>query len=159
MPTAMKKKKVVDSDDLFGEDAFEENTDDLFGTGGAAAASKTAAAPAQSTVVKDAKGRLTPEARLAQFNELRELVDSHIGKQPPARLAKKPEQVRNTAWQHLFSLAATKEQMETVVEMMPRWRDSRREFTPRMVEAFIRTSHTQHRYPTLHDKWCHHRPM
>lgn len=132
-----KKRKAVESDDLFGEDTFE-NTDDLFSTGTEAATPVDAAASAQGTAVKDARGRLTPEARLARFNELRELVESHIGKHPPAKLAKKPEQIRNTAWQHLFSLATTKEQMEQVVEMMPRWRDAKRVFTPRMTEAFIR---------------------
>lgn len=140
-----KKRKVVEADDLFGEDAFAENTDDLFDSGAAVATPKDAAAPIQ---VKDARGKLTPEARLARFSELRELVDSHIGKRPSAKLAKKPEQVRNTAWQHLFSLATTKEQMEQVVEMIPRWRDAKRVFTPRMTEAFIRRCEELH-CPTL----------
>lgn len=134
----MKKKKDIESDDLFGDDAFEDTSGDLFGAVETAETPKETAAPSPEATTHT-KGKLSPEARRARFDELRQFVDDRIGLHPPAKKLRKPEQVRNTAWQHLFSLATTKEQMEVVVEMFPKWRDSRRVFTPRMAAAFIRT--------------------
>ncbi|KAH9922635.1 uncharacterized protein B0H18DRAFT_879217, partial [Fomitopsis serialis] len=48
--------------------------------------------------------------------------------------------VRNSAWQHLFGLATTREQMEAVVQLFPKWRDSkpRRSFNIQNAELFAR---------------------
>lgn len=140
-----KKKKDMEDDDLFSDAAFSDDAGDLFSSAAVTETPKdTATASTEGTsTTTGAKGKLSPEARLARFNELRQFVDDRIGLHPPAKAARKPEQVRNTAWQHLFGLATTKEQMEQVVDMIPKWRDSRKMFTPRMAQALIRTSCTK----------------
>lgn len=70
-----------------------------------------------------------------KFNELREFVADRIGLKP---VATTPEQVRTTAWQHLFGLATTREQLEGVTELFSKWRDSRRTFDDGTVKAFVR---------------------
>ena len=50
----------------------------------------------------------------------------------------KAGQVRQTAWLRLFQLANSPEQLEMVAELLPRWRDSGKEFRPVHAEAFVR---------------------
>ncbi|PCH40335.1 hypothetical protein WOLCODRAFT_143042 [Wolfiporia cocos MD-104 SS10] len=136
-PFALKSKKGAAKyeDDLFVSDESNAAEDDLFGADSeptSDAASATQAGP--STSSNAASRRLSPEARLARFNELRVYVSERIGRSPKV----KHPQVRNTSWQHLFMLAVTKEQLEEVSEMFPLWRDYGRQFDPIAAKVFIR---------------------
>lgn len=140
-PVAMKKKKRNSGgDDMFADDADSlfGDSGDLFSTGQPTPAKSTPPAQPTNASTSKMKGKLSPEKRLEKFNALLQLVSDHTGVNPPARVAHKPEQVRKTAWQNLFGLAANEEQLLQVTELFPKWRESRREFTPRMAEAFVR---------------------
>ena len=129
-----KKAVTVElTDDLFGEGGSDSG--DLFGS---TPNQKTGNAPAptpskQQNTVPSRRG-LDPAERTIRFNELFEFVSSKIGLKP---VAKTPEQVRNSAWGHLFDLATTRAQLERVAELFPRWRDSRREFNEQTVKNFV----------------------
>ena len=131
-----RKKKAAAlelSDDLFGESASDSG--DLFGSTPKQKARKvTTPIPAKSQNVVSSRRRLDPVERTTRFNELSEFVSSRIGLKPTA---KTPEQVRNSAWGHLFDLATTRAQLERAAELFPRWRDSRREFNEQTVKNFI----------------------
>lgn len=145
-PVALKKKKAAASDDLFAteDDSLFGDSGSLFDAGEPAQKTKKAAsAPAERKGPK-LRGKLDAEQRLERFNTLLAFVDERIGLHPPAKAAHKPEQVRDTAWQHLFGLAMTKEQLEQVAEVFPKWRESRREWKPKMVMAFIRRCEELH---------------
>ena len=121
------------TDDLFGEGASDSG--DLFGS----TAKQKAHKPATSTLTKpqntvSSRRRLDPVERTTRFDELFEFVSSRIGLKPTATT---PEQVRNSAWGHLFDLATTRAQLERVAELFPRWRDSRRAFNEQTVKNFI----------------------
>lgn len=130
------KKKAAGfelTDDMFGEGASDSG--DLFGsTPNQAASTVAGSTPAKSQNTVPSRGRLDPVERTARFNELFEFVSSRIGLKP---VAKTPEQVRDSAWGHLFDLATTRAQLERVIELFPRWRDSRRVFGESTVKRFI----------------------
>ncbi|KAI0927540.1 hypothetical protein AcV5_008052 [Taiwanofungus camphoratus] len=148
---ALKRKqtgsKATDGD-LFGSDESGETvlSDDLFDSNDARTTTNMTAASGSGTssgAVKTSR-RLNAEERSTRFEELRKFVADRIGQRP---IAKVP-QVRNAAWQHLVGLATTKEQLEQVVEMFPRWRDSKRRFDQKHAEAFVRRCEELH-CPTL----------
>ena len=158
--TALKKKKKdADDDDLFGggDEALFDDSGELFSASESSEQKSTTTKSTTKTVrtrlpdgterPKRLKGRLNYEQRLEKFDELFAFVDERIGRNPPAKQQRKPEQVRDTAWLHLFDLALTKEQMEQITEMMPKWRESRRKFTDRIAEAFVRTCPSSHFHP------------
>ena len=121
------------TDDLFGEDASDSG--DLFGSASEQKTRKAAVpTPAKSQNTVSSRRVLDPAERTTRFNELFEFVSGRIGLKPAA---KTPEQVRNSAWGHLFELATTRAQLERVTELFPRWRDSRREFNEQTVKNFI----------------------
>jgi len=127
------KKKAATSeltDDLFGEGSSDSG--ELFGSTPNQRAPKAVTPTLQNTV--SSRRRLDPAERTTRFNELFEFVSSRIGRKP---VAKTPEQVRNSAWGHLFDLATTRAQLERVAELFPQWRDSRREFNEQTVKGFI----------------------
>lgn len=129
-----KKQKYDDSDDLFGDNGASEEvfsaSDDLFG--GELAAADTPEQTASSSSSRSSRG-LSPDERLRRFTDLKKFVSERIGRMPTEKIPT----VRNTAWQHLFMLASTEEQMEQVVEMMPKWRDSKRTFDEKIAEVFV----------------------
>lgn len=130
-PIALKKKtKESASDEDFGDAAEYE---DLFGGIGEASKDPAQGTAATSTSPSPSQ-KLTPEARIARFNDLHKFLSERVGLQP----TQKVPQVRKTAWTHLFGLATTEGQLEQVVELFPKWRDSRRIFTPQIAEAFVR---------------------
>lgn len=131
-----KKSSAHDVDDMFASDSSEE----LFGSADKAAAVKkvpTQGKQAPVTATALARKRLSPEDRLSKFNELHAFVADRTGLKPAATT---PEQVRKSAWQHLFSLSTTREQLESVTELFSKWRDSRKVFDERIVQAFVRES-------------------
>jgi hypothetical protein len=126
------KKKAAafeQDDDMFGEGASDSGA--LFGSAPEKAATST---PANRQNTVSSRRRLDPLERATRFNELFEFVSSRIGLKPTA---KTPEQVRNSAWGHLFDLATTRAQLERVTELFPGWRDSRRVFSEQTVKNFI----------------------
>ena len=131
-----RKKKAAalePTDDLFGEGASDSG--DLFGSTPKQKTGKvTTPTPAKPQHAVSSRRRLDPSERTTRFNELFEFVSSKIGLKPTA---KTPEQVRNSAWGHLFDLGTTRAQLERVAELFPRWRDSRREFNEQTVKNFI----------------------
>lgn len=92
--------------------------------------------PSKSTTVSKAKFQDAAARREPQFYELVEYVTNRTGR----KRAIKAGQVRQTAWLRLFQLASSSEQLETVAELFPRWRDSGKEFRPIHAEAFVRES-------------------
>ncbi|CAL1709309.1 unnamed protein product [Somion occarium] len=87
------------------------------------------------------RASLSPEERLRRFNRLFKFVSDRIGLKPKVHDAL---QVRKTEWQHLFSLATTKEQLENVVELFPKWRESRRPWTTTHCDTFVRRCEELH---------------
>lgn len=121
------------TDDLFGDGVSDSG--DLFGSTPKQKAHKAAApSPAKQQNAVSSRRGLDPTERTIRFNELFEFVSGRIGLKP---IAKTPEQVRNSAWGHLFDLATTRTQLERVAELFPRWRDSRREFNEQTVKNFV----------------------
>ena len=128
-----KATSVELTDDLFDDGGSDSG--DLFGS---TPKQKTRKTPAptlneQQSAVSSRRG-LDPAERTIRFNELFEFVSSRIGLKP---VAKTPEQVRNSAWGHLFDLATTRAQLERVAELFPRWRDSRRVFNEQTAKNFV----------------------
>ncbi|KAK7683066.1 hypothetical protein QCA50_013738 [Cerrena zonata] len=134
-PVALKKKQkaVSDTDDLFAsDDLFNEEEEDLFSATAdtnEATQSNSAAQPGSS------RSTLSPEERLRRFNKLHKYVSDRTGIKPKSTDG---SQVRKTAWLHLFSLATTKEQLESVAELFPKWRESRRPWSTAHCEQFVR---------------------
>ncbi|KDQ60487.1 hypothetical protein JAAARDRAFT_68008 [Jaapia argillacea MUCL 33604] len=143
-PALCKKKKQMDMDSLFPDEEPEATTNmgDLFGSAtpippkpSKSAAQGASRYPIDSPVsTKPPRKRLTPEERLKKFNDLRQYVSDRIGK----RRAIRREQIRDSAWNHLWDLASTKEQMEQVVEMFPAWKAMGKVFTQTHAEQFVR---------------------
>ena len=134
--TVYRKKKAGAlelTDDLFGESV--SHSGDLFGSTPKQKAGKVAAStPTELQNAVSSRRRLDPAERTVRFDELFEFVSSRIGLKP---VATTPEQVRNSAWGHLFDLATTRTQLERVAQLFPRWRDSRRVFNEQTVKNFI----------------------
>lgn len=132
---ALKKKKLAsyEAGDLFA-------SEELFGSKMSPSSKASRVTPTEGkkpvapTQISTRK-RLNPEDRLLRFNELRTFVADRIGLKPTATT---PEQVRNSAWQHMFGLATTREQLESVTELFSKWRDSRRTFDDGTVQLFVR---------------------
>jgi len=150
-----KKKQQSSTQELFNESddtVFAAEEDDLFSSSNNKR--EIGSQPKRRITVKrdgttqKMKGKLSPEQRLERFDNLYQFLSDRIGLNPPAKARNDPRQVRKTAWQHLFSLATTAEQLESVTELFPKWRDARQEFTPKIAEAFIRRCE-ELRCPTL----------
>lgn len=124
---------------MFG---FSED-DDLFGAKSKPAPQQRAGAQATAaptvdlaTVTTGTNGSMSAKKRLRRFNQLYRWVGDRIGAKPV--LVKFPEQVRDTVWQQMFQLATTKKQLEAIVTLFPKWRDSKRKFSDKMSDAFVR---------------------
>jgi len=121
------------TDDMFGEGASDPG--DLFSSTPSQKANDVVApTPTKAQDMVSSRRKLDPVKRTARFNELFEFVSGRIGLKPTA---KTPEQVRDSAWGHLFDLATTRAQLERVAELFPQWRDSRRKFNEQTVKKFI----------------------
>ncbi|PSR87341.1 hypothetical protein PHLCEN_2v5158 [Hermanssonia centrifuga] len=139
-PHVLKKKKgggtAYDEDNL-----FSSQEDDLFGSSSTLQADKqpeTASTTVQSTTATTAvtkKSKLFPAERNALFNGTYGFVAQRIGLRPV--LKKFPEQVRHTALHHMIQLATTKEQIEQIVALLPKWRESRFRISETTVNVFV----------------------
>ncbi len=136
----LKKKKgggtAYDEDDI-----FSSQDDDLFGSSSALQADKqpeTVSTTVQSTTAATKKNKLSPAERTALFNGTYSFVAERIGPHPV--LKKFPEQVRHTALHRMIQLAATKEQMEQIIALLPKWRESRLRISETTVNVFVRKS-------------------
>jgi len=129
-----KKTAAIElSDDMFGEGASDSG--DLFDSAPKQKGSKVVGStPTKPQNPVSSRRRLDPVERTARFNELFGFVSGRIGLKPTAMT---PEQVRDSAWGHLFDLATTRTQLERVAELFPQWRDSRRVFKEQTVKNFI----------------------
>jgi hypothetical protein len=129
-----KKKAALElNDDMFGDVASDSG--DLFGSTPSQKASNVfTSTPNTPQPTVSSRRKLNPTKRVARFDQLLEFVSCRTGLKP---VAKSPEQVRSSAWGHLFDLATTREQLERVTELFPQWRDSRREFNEETVKKFI----------------------
>ncbi|RDB17449.1 hypothetical protein Hypma_001597 [Hypsizygus marmoreus] len=143
-PVVQKRKGKVVIEDLFGE-SFEEEpvkpTPSLKGkAAGVTQASRIPAASTSTgaTVTAQAQApkrrKLSPEARLAKFNQIRDFVTPRLGRKP----AIKVPQVKKSAWIHLLQLAETGEQLTQVADMFPGWKESGHQFDPEFSELFVR---------------------
>lgn len=139
MRAALKKKpnsSASEADDLFGEEEDDSLfSDDLFS--GSKEQRKPshvdAAKPTDIPTHNPSVPAPRDYDRNARFEEIYQFAKSCIAdKSEPAR------QVRTSAWAHLFSLATTPEQLESVTELFPKWRDARRTFRPTTSEQFAR---------------------
>ncbi|THG94750.1 hypothetical protein EW026_g6775 [Hermanssonia centrifuga] len=133
----LKKKKgggtAYDEDDI-----FSSQDDDLFGSSSALQADKqpeTVSTTVQSTTAATKKNKLSPAERTALFNGTYSFVAERIGPHPV--LKKFPEQVRHTALHRMIQLAATKEQMEQIIALLPKWRESRLRISETTVNVFV----------------------
>lgn len=131
IPAALKRKFAVSE----GYDDIKSDDDgDMFGDGSSESSSDALNAKVSAGATRNGlRRKLSTTEREARFNKDLEFLSSRIGLKP--RL--KTPQPRHTAWQHLFQLAATREQMEQVVDLFPLWRDSKKQFTPVMAEGFV----------------------
>lgn len=76
------------------------------------------------------------QERVRRFNDKLQFVGLRIGRDRKEKLP----HIRNGAWQELFQLATTRQQMEAVVNLFPKWRDTkpRRVFNVQNTELFTR---------------------
>jgi hypothetical protein len=77
---------------------------------------------------------MSAERREELFNSIRERLTNLTGRPK----AIKGPQARGSAWTHLIALATTPEQLQQVVDMFPRWRDTKRSFKPHVGNLLIR---------------------
>ncbi|KAF4582407.1 hypothetical protein EYR38_002527 [Pleurotus pulmonarius] len=120
LPT-QKKKAKVEIDDLFAE---------IESPVAQSASSNTA----PKTHGRLKKRGLTSAARVEHFNQLVGFVSPRLGKKPEV----KTPRVRKSAWAHLVGLASTQDQLEKVVELLPKWKDMGCEFGDKFGDLIAR---------------------
>ncbi|EEB97588.1 hypothetical protein MPER_03061, partial [Moniliophthora perniciosa FA553] len=131
----MKKKPKSVTHDPLQDDLFSDEGD-LFST------SKPTTAPTNSKppIELAPSKKLTPSDRHARFTALLDAILPHITPLPrapttptPAEQAEYEERrqakkhlkpIKHSIWKHLVGLAQTKEELEKVVELMPKWNAS-----------------------------------
>lgn len=139
-PTVQKKKSKVEIEDLFAEDAHVEELVKPSVPSATPIAStstlNTTSLPSETPTHQPKKKRLSPEKRLERFNKLSEFVAPRLGRRPHVAAPL----VRNSAWVNLVGLAANEEQLSKVVDMLPGWKESGRQFDETFSELFVRES-------------------
>ncbi|KIK89809.1 hypothetical protein PAXRUDRAFT_831758 [Paxillus rubicundulus Ve08.2h10] len=75
-----------------------------------------------------------PNPRERKFNELLQFVSDRTGQVKVVKAG----QVRSTVWLRLFQLATKAEHLESVVEIIPKWRESGKSFSALEAEMFVR---------------------
>ena len=134
---ALKKQKanIPEQGDLFGDAFEEESSEELFASPKGAAEEVVGTPNVPVDAVKPSRG-MDSQERLQRFNEKLQFVGLRIGRDRKEKLP----QIRNAAWQELFQLATTREQMEAVVNLFPKWRDTKpgRVFNVQNAELFTR---------------------
>lgn len=127
----MKKKRgaAADVEDMFDE---FEIVDESIKT----KPEVTSEAPASSTSAQASEGKrkLTLEERQVQFSQIMDFVKPRLGRKPEIT----GTYARNASWLRLLQLATTKEQLQEIVELMPRWKESGRKFDSTFSAAFVR---------------------
>ncbi|KAF4564008.1 hypothetical protein EYR36_003257 [Pleurotus pulmonarius] len=121
MHLSPKKKAKVEIDDLFAE------------------VDSQVAPSASSNGTTQTHGRLkkrglTSAARVEHFNQLVGFVSPRLGKKPEV----KTPRVRKSVWTHLVGLASTQDQLEKVVELLPKWKDMGCEFGDKFGDLIAR---------------------
>jgi hypothetical protein len=71
--------------------------------------------------------------RLKRLNDIYSFTSLHIEGRP----RHSGIQIRNTVWTNMFALSKTTEQLEKVVELMPKWTNAKRAFDSQNSEAFV----------------------
>jgi hypothetical protein len=132
-----KRKRTQDAfpDDLFG-DSSEPTIEEHVSTPSASTSAVAADKPVVTLTKAEqsaAQRVRTLNRRIEKFNNLYSFVSLQIGRKP----ATKGVQVRNSAWSQLFGFATSREQLEKVVGLMPKWKDGRREFNDDNSEIFV----------------------
>ncbi|KAJ8506904.1 hypothetical protein ONZ45_g10645 [Pleurotus djamor] len=109
-PALKKRAQVPEIEDLFdsGETPHQNH----------ASGENTTVTSSRATGRIKKRG-LTKEARLDKFNQLFAFVSPRLGRKPEVVEPK----VRKSSWVHLVQLATTQDQLETVVELFPKWKD------------------------------------
>ncbi|KDQ22154.1 hypothetical protein PLEOSDRAFT_1098246 [Pleurotus ostreatus PC15] len=118
---AQKKKAKVEIDDLFADPESQ-----------VAPSAGSNATPRTHGRLK--KRGLTSAARVERFNQLVGFVSPRLGQKPEV----KTPRVRKSAWTHLVGLASTQEQLEKVVELLPKWKDMDCEFGDKFGDLLAR---------------------
>jgi hypothetical protein len=77
--------------------------------------------------------RLTLEERGAAFDELFDYVSQRIGKRPSTHLP-----MRHSAWNILISLAASEQQLDSIANIFPKWKEGGHKLRPSASDIFIR---------------------
>lgn len=93
--------------------------------------------PPSLDLLSDHSHPLSEAERRERFDVLLKHVGDRIGRTPAVRDAL---QIRDSSWNQLIQLAASKEQIDAVAEIMPKWVESKREFKPAVASLFIGTS-------------------
>lgn len=75
-----------------------------------------------------------PYRRFLDFPDFYEFVKGGVG----SKRAVPSRGIRNSSWKILFQLAKTAEQLEQVVELLPKWREMQRSFDMKDSEIFVR---------------------
>lgn len=138
---ALRKQKAhtPEDGDLFSDFAGEESSEELFST------SKDAEVVGTPNILVDAvkpSSKTDSQERLRRFNDTLQFVGLRVGRDRKEKLP----HIRNTAWQELFQLATTRQQMEAVVNLFPKWRDTKpgRVFNVQNTELFTRECSGSH---------------
>ncbi|ESK81966.1 hypothetical protein Moror_15383 [Moniliophthora roreri MCA 2997] len=134
----MKKKPKAVTHDPLQEDLFSDEGD-LFSTPKPAGAESTLTSTKPTIELAPSK-KLSPSDRRARFTALLNTLLPHITPLPraptnptPAETAEYEERrkakkhlkpIKHSTWKHLVGLAQTKEELEKVVELMPKWKES-----------------------------------
>ncbi|TFK23007.1 hypothetical protein FA15DRAFT_493176 [Coprinopsis marcescibilis] len=126
-PPVMKRKRVEEVEDLFGEE-FEVVD---------ASATPIAAEASMETSSSSTAGRvkrvLNPEEREYRLSRMVEFMKPRLGRKPEV----KTPQIRHGTWVECLQMARTKEQLEGIVELLPKWKESGHKFKSGFAESFV----------------------
>ncbi|EAU82150.2 hypothetical protein CC1G_13123 [Coprinopsis cinerea okayama7 len=128
-----KKRKAAESDDLFDEfeivdESLQKSSEAIPGSQASSGASSSS-----STTTGGVRRKLSAEERAAKFSEIVAHMKPRLGRKPQVK-----EAVRNSHWLQLLQLATTEEQLKEVVELLPQWKESGRDFEFGFAAAFVR---------------------
>ncbi|RPD56201.1 hypothetical protein L226DRAFT_571833 [Lentinus tigrinus ALCF2SS1-7] len=130
-PIVFKKKHAgapSESDDLFGES--EDDSGDLFGEDSSSsnpAAAQAQAPPLRPTDLPPKNPSVPAPAQydpVARFEDLYQFLHAYLVEKNAHKVP------RVSIWQHLFNSAPTPEHLERAIDLLPKWRDTKRSLSP-----------------------------
>lgn len=144
MHVVQKKMKRIVDDDLFSENSLVE--EELFKDSHSTSFANVPPSQLQPTFeqsssqshekIAKAKKRhkLPPAVRLERFNNLLSFIERRIGRRPEVETPL----VRKRSWLTMMNLAANEDDLKRIVDIFPKYKESKAEFPDGFAVAFVR---------------------